>query len=76
MNMNAVEILVPDGKPPVALPAGSIAEGAPGSPGRSVEFENLVHVRAQGPWYAMRDLETLRVQLAAILNLMRQNLNE
>ncbi len=58
------------------IPNGSIADGALGSLERSVEVENLVHVRAQGLWYAMRDGETLQVQLAEILELIRQNLDE
>jgi hypothetical protein len=40
----------------------------------SVEFDNLLYDAAESNWYAMRDGETLRAQLAIILDLIRQNI--
>ncbi len=42
----------------------------------SRDFENLVFRRLQGTWHALRDGETLKAQLAMILDLIRQSLNE
>ena len=40
----------------------------------SIEFDNLLNQRATSTWYAMRDGETLRAQLAIIVDLIRTNL--
>ena len=42
----------------------------------SIQFENLVFQRAQGTWYAMRDGETLRAQMSAIVELIKSNIDE
>ncbi len=66
----------PDGTSPPQIPAGSSEASSLVPRSTSVEFDNLVYQRAQGAWHAMRDGETLRAQLAAILELIRQNLDE
>ena len=66
----------PDGKPLPPIPIGSVATVSLSSLRSSVEFENVVYESAQGTWYAVRDGETLRAQLAVILDLIRENLDE
>ncbi len=66
----------PDGTAPPPIPVGSGNATSLVPLANSVEFDNVVYRRAQGAWHAMRDGETLRVQLAAIVALLRQNLDE
>ena len=66
----------PDGEPPPPIPVESSEPNSVSFLADSVEFENLVYIRARGTWYAMRDGETLRVQLSDILELIRQNLQQ
>lgn len=75
-NVRAAFPTFPDGTSPPQIPAGSseVASLIPRS--KSLEFDNLVYRRAQGTWHAMRDGETLRAHLSAILELIRQNLDE
>jgi len=75
-NIRDVFAPFPAGNSPAAIPGGSSEAGSLSVLAGSLEFDNLVHRRAQGLWYAMRDGETLRVQLAEILDLIRQNLDE
>ena len=75
-NISNPFLAFPDGQSPPPVPVG-LNEAVSVRPFfTSVEFDNLVYVRAQGAWYAMRDGETLRAQLTMILNLIRENLNE
>ena len=67
----------PDGESPPLVPAGAsdirtIVEII----SASFDFDNLVYLRAQGLWYAMRDLETLLAQATAIEELLGQNLEK
>ena len=66
----------PDGESPARVPGSDadIAEIIAAS--NSVEFENLVYLKAQGLWYAMRDGETLMTQATEISELIRRNLEE
>ncbi len=66
----------PDGKPLPPIPIGSSETVSLSSLSSSVEFENVVYEMAQGTWYAVRDGETLRVQLAVIIELIRENLDK
>ena len=49
----------PDGEPPQRMPVGSSDAASRAALSTSVEFENLVYLRSQGAWYAIRDGETL-----------------
>jgi hypothetical protein len=64
----------PDGEPPPQIPAGAGDVASLVELSTSVKFENLVYLRAQGLWYAMRDGETLLAQTTAIAELIRHNL--
>ena len=66
----------PDGSPPPMIPFDSGEAASLASLSTSVEFDNLVYRRTQGTWHAMRDGETLRAHLSAILELIRRNLDE
>jgi len=66
----------PDGKPPPQIPAGAGDVASLIELSTSVKFENLVYLRAQGLWYAMRDGETLLTQTTAIAELIRHNLEK
>jgi hypothetical protein len=65
----------PDGQPPPPVPVGPNETGSLQSTIDSLEFDNLVTYRALHTWYAIRDGETLRAQVAIILDLIGQNLD-
>jgi hypothetical protein len=66
----------PDGESPSPILPGSGENASLIPVVTSIEFENLVYRRAQGTWHAMRDGETLRVQLIEILRLIQENLDD
>ena len=66
----------PDGDSPPPISIESIDPASRAFLSTSLEFENLVVLRARSEWYALRDAETLNVQLSTILSLIRQNLDE
>jgi len=66
----------PDGQSPPEFPVGPIDLTELHRLGNSIEFDNIVFSAAQSSWYAMRDGETLRVQLAMIVDLIGQNIDE
>ena len=66
----------PDGDAPPPILIESMDPASRAFLSTSLEFENLVVLRARGEWYALRDAETLIVQLSTILSLIRQNLDE
>jgi hypothetical protein len=63
----------PDGQSPPQLRAPSGNGPSLGPLLREIEFENLVYRGAQGLWYAIRDGETLREHLAAVLESIQTN---
>ena len=65
-----------DGQSPPAIPKGSWHAQSIVEISKSIAFDNLVHQRAQGLWYAMRDGETLLAQAAQIEILLRESLDE
>ena len=66
----------PDGEQLPPIPTGSNGADSLAFLANSVKFDNLVYHRTQSLWYAARDGEILLVQLSAILELIRQNLDE
>jgi len=74
-NVNRTFPPFPDGQAPPPIPAGSHETASLASLVASTEFDNLVYLKANGTWHAMRDGETLRAQLTAIIQLIKQNLD-
>jgi len=66
----------PVGEPPQRMPVGSSDAPSRALLSAAVEFENLVFIRSQGAWYAIRDGEGLQAELSTILRLIRQNIDE
>ena len=66
----------PDGDAPPPISIESMDPASRAFLSTSLEFENLVVLRARSEWYALRDAETLIVQLSTILSLIRQNVDE
>jgi len=64
------------GESPPQVPAVSGLAASLNSVIGSTKFENLVFQRAQGTWHAMRDGETLRAEVASIIELIRENIEE
>ena len=75
-NVGAEFAPFPHGEAPRRMPGGTSDPASRALLSTAVEFENLVYRRTQGAWYAIRDGETLRVELTTILSLIRQNLDE
>jgi len=64
----------PHGESPARMPRGDADIDEIVAISASVGFENLVYLKAQGLWYALRDGETLLAQATEISELIRRNL--
>lgn len=65
----------PDGQSPPGIPRPGLDTDALTTSIASVEFDNLVTLRAQNTWYAMRDCETLISRTTKIISLIQANLD-
>jgi len=65
----------PDGQSPPRIPRTALDTDALTASIVSVEFDNLVTLRAQNTWFAMRDCETLISRATKIINLIQTNLD-
>jgi hypothetical protein len=65
----------PDGQSPPRIPRPGLDIDALTASIASVEFDNLVTVRAQSNWFAMRDCETLISRATKIISLIQTNLD-
>jgi hypothetical protein len=64
----------PDGEPPPTISSGANDVAAMIEVSSSVKFDNLVYLKAEGLWYALRDGETLLAKATEIAELIEQDL--